>query len=133
MTLDNFEGIPTLSNWVIRSKSISKDINNAPKNIGKIQALSRGNLRWLMTKPVIGKLPFDGTFPALIEWICPLPAPLLKDAGCQLLDFKIEHPRSVELSQALASLVNDPRISCVQSHDISMRAKIMTPSGIRGL
>lgn len=131
--LDNFQGNPMLSNWVIRSKNINQSIKNAPKNIGEIQSLSRGNLQWLMTKPAIGMLPFDGAFPALIEWQCPLPAPSLRDAGCHLLGFEIGHPYSADLSLALAPFVNDPRISCVQSKTISMCAKIMTPAGIRVL
>lgn len=129
--LDNFSGNPRLTNWVMRTNSVSGAVTHAPSGIGEIQALSRGSLNWLMTKPAKGKLPFDGAFPALIEWQCPHPAPLLKATDCQLHRLSIAHPASEDLSTALAPHLEDPRIAVLKAPTFSMRAEIKTPAGVR--
>ncbi len=131
--LDCYQGGPMLNNWVLRTQSVSATMRNAPENLGEILPLSRGDFRWLMTVPPDGKLPFEGAFPALIEWQSAHPAPMLPDVGCQLIGLEITHPEAKKLSDALAPILSDPRVSISTGPGISMRAEIDTPSGIKVL
>ena len=66
--LDNFTGYPRITNWVCSadfSRFVPRDL--MPK-IGDILDLSRGSLRWSLTVPKDGILPFEGFAPALIDW-----------------------------------------------------------------
>lgn len=128
--LDNFYGVPRLSNWVIRTKSISTALATAPDGIGEIRALSRGDFSWLMTLPKAGKLPFSGAFPAFIEWQTLQPAPLLPDVGCRLQRFEITHPDADSLSTALAPFLNDARLVVKTGSEIRLYAEVLTPKGI---
>lgn len=128
--LDNYSGPPRLKNWVIRSKNVGVDAALAPPEIGKVQALSRGNLRWLMTKPDTGKLPFDGAYPAIIEWQSDMPAPQLTPSGCHLQRLEIDHPADRALTDRLGLVLNDAQVSIAHGPAFVMRAHIMTPTGL---
>ena len=66
--LDNFLGQPRLTNWVAGCESITDALAAAPQGTGVPLSLQRGDYQWQMAVPPDGKLPFDGGFPALIQW-----------------------------------------------------------------
>ena len=100
----------------------------------EIPVESRGDYRWQMAVPADGKLPFDGAFPALIEWQGTLhPAQALPDSGARLARLEIAHPKAEALKAALSPLFHDPRVVILQGPAKAMRATFTTPHGIRVL
>lgn len=132
--LDNFNGPPRLTNWVARSESLTADLAACPKGTGTPVDLQRGDYRWTMAVPADGKLPFDGTFPALIQWHGTLhPAGTLPESGVRLTRLEIAHPQADALLTALKPLFQDPRIHITQGPAKAMRATFTTPHGPRTL
>lgn len=132
--LNNFRGSACLTNWIVRTDDINAAVERSPAGVGTPLALSRGDLRWQMAVPENGKLPFDGAFPALIEWECDAhPAARLPQSGCRLCKFEIFHPRANELRIVLDKLLQDDRVSIEQASKISFRAEFETPGGVRVL
>lgn len=132
--LDSFSGPPRLTNWVVRSKSLTHDLALCPNGTGTPLALQRGDYRWQMAVPANGKLPFDGTFPALIQWQGTLhPTQALPDSGARLTRLEIAHPKADALQAALAPLFHDPRVVIVPGPAKAMRASFTTPHGVRVL
>lgn len=132
--LDNFDGCPRLTNWVARSESLSADLAACPDGAGIPVGLQRGDYRWSMAIPTDGKLPFDGGFPALIQWHGVLhPARALPESGVRLTRLEIAHPMADALQSALTPLFVDPRVHIVQGSSKAMRASFDTPHGPRVL
>ena len=132
--LDNFSGQTRLTNWVARSKNIAADLQICPEGTGVPVALQRGDYRWQMAVPANGKLPFDGCFPALIQWQGPLhPARALPETGVRLTRLELDHPQADALQAALTPLFADPRVVIVQGPAKAMRASFTTPHGARVL
>lgn len=132
--LDNFYGRPRLTNWVACSESLTVDLALCPDGTGVPVALQRGDYRWQMAVPADGKLPFDGCFPALIQWQGPLhPARSLPDVGLRLRVLEIAHPEAKALQSALAPLFADPRVQITTGPEKAMRATFTTPHGPRVL
>lgn len=132
--LDRFTGRPRLTNWVCRCDDLGAEVAASPPGIDTPVALSRGDFRWSMAVPADGRLPFEGAFPALIQWHGPAhPAPRLPDAGVRLLRFEIAHPEAPALRQALAGRLSDARVVIVPGPAKAMRATFSTPAGTRVL
>lgn len=132
--LDNFSGPPRLTNWVARSENLSADLRASPPGTGTPVDLQRGDYRWTMAVPATGKLPFDGCFPALIQWHGTLhPAHALPESGLRLRQLEIAHPQAEALQAALAPLLADPRIVITQGPAKALRATFTTPHGPRVL
>ena len=132
--LDNFSGHPRLTNWVARSKKLTADLALCPDGIGLPISLQRGDYRWQMAVPSDGKLPFDGGFPALIEWQGALhPTGTLPESGVRLTRLEIAHPRADDLQAALAPLFTDPRVVVTHGPAKALRATFTTPHGPRTL
>lgn len=132
--LDNFSGNTRLTNWVCRSESLNEVLGLCPPGTGIPLSLQRGDYRWQMAVPADGKLPFDGCFPALIQWQGPLhPARALPDCGARLTRLEIAHPKAAALQAALAPLFQDPRVVITQGPAKAMRASFDTPHGPRVL
>lgn len=128
--LDHFSGPPRLTNWVARCDDLSLALVAAPPGTGAPIALSRGNYRWQMAVPADGKLPFEGAFPALIQWDPPHhPTQALPDVGVQLTRLEIAHPLAADLRAALN--LTDPRVIIVPGPAKAMRATFATPHGPR--
>ena len=128
--LDHFTGPPRLTNFVARSDDLAADLATAPKGSGLPVALSRGNYRWQMAVPPDGKLPYDGGFPALIQWLGPHhPTQTLPDSGARLTLLEIAHPDATALRASLA--LQDPRLQIIQGPLKAMRAHFSTPHGPR--
>ena len=80
--LDRFTGPPRLTNWIAACDDLEAALAASPDGTGTPVDLARGDYRWRMAVPADGQLPFDGCFPALIQWQGALhPARALPDAG----------------------------------------------------
>jgi hypothetical protein len=127
--LDNFTGAPRLTNWVAACDDLVAELAASPEGTGVPVALSRGDFRWQMGVPADGRLPFDGAFPALIQWEgAAHPAPRLPDMGLRLERLTIRHPRAAALRNALQGRLVDPRV-VVKTGPAALEARITTPHG----
>ncbi len=129
--LDDFAGRPRLTNWVARCDDLSAEVARSPAGVGSPVALRRGDYAWEMAVPADGKLPFDGGFPALIQWHGSLhPARALPDMGVRLRQLDIAHPDAFGLRMALADRLTDPRVVITEGA-FAMQASFDTPHGLR--
>jgi hypothetical protein len=127
--LDNFTGAPRLTNWVAACDDLVAELALSPKGTGVPVALSRGDFRWQMGVPADGKLPFDGAFPALIQWEGEAhPAPRLPDMGLRLERLTIRYPQADVLREALRGRLNDARV-ILKTGPAALEAVITTPHG----
>jgi hypothetical protein len=127
--LDRFDGPPRVTNWICRCDDLQAAMALAPDGIGKVWDLERAEFRWRMTIPEDGCLPFDGCFPALIEWQgAAHPAKRLPDAGVRLKEMVLYHPEADALRAALAPLISDDRIAVRQGDQPEIRALFSTRS-----
>lgn len=131
--LDNLSGPPRLSNWVVRTDDLDEALMVSPPGTGRPVDFARGALTWRMSVPPDGRLPFDGAFPALIEWRGAMAADRLADSGCRLRRLILCHPRATDLRAALARVLDDPRLAVVEGPAAALRAEIDTPAGLRVL
>lgn len=131
--LDNFVGRPRLTNWVARCNDLTAAVACSPAEAGVPVALRRGDYAWEMAVPADGKLPFDGAFPALIQWHGDLhPTQALPDMGIRLRRLEIAHPDAAHLLKALRGRLVDPRLM-ITAGARDMRASFDTPHGMRVL
>lgn len=131
--LDHFSGPPRLTNWVAACDDLSAEVAVSPAGIGVPLALARGDYRWQMAVPPDGRLPFDGAFPALIQWQGNTPARALPDAGVRLTRLEVVHPEAKALVAALAGRLEDPRVVILAGAHKALRARFATPAGERWL
>lgn len=132
--LDNFSGPPRLTNWVAGCENINAALAASPAGTGRPVDLQRGDYRWKMAVPANGKLPFDGAFPALIQWEGTLhPAQRLPESLVRLTRLEIAHPDAAGLQDALARLFLDPRVVITSGPAKALRATFDTPHGPRHL
>jgi hypothetical protein len=125
--LDRFSGPPRLTTWIVATDDMEAALAAGPTGWGAPMKLARGDYRWQMAVPGDGRLPFDNTCPALIQWHGPLhPAPALPDHGLRLTRLEVCHPDAAALQQALA--LTDPRVSFATG-PAGLRAVIDTPKG----
>lgn len=132
--LDRFTGRPRVTNWVARSDDLEAEVALSPAGVGLPVALSRGDFRWRMAVPADGCLPFDGAFPALIQWEgATHPALRLPESGVRLTRLEIAHPDAEALALLLAGRLDDPRLAILPGPAPAMRATFTTPHGVRVL
>jgi hypothetical protein len=125
---------PQLISWVVRVPDLKTALQGIDKTVGEAVALTRGSLSWLISVPRDGSMPFGGAFPTLIEWPPgPHPAAQMADLGCRLAHLAIAHPDSVDLSETLAPLFRDDRVSISSNASARLHATIKTPDGLREL
>ena len=130
--LDRFTGPPRLTNWVARTDDIDAEIATAPPGIGIPLSLARGDYRWKMAVPPDGILPFDGAYPALIQWLNALhPTQTLPDSGVRLKSLTIAHPGAETLRAALR--LYEPRLHLEEGPVKHLSATFETPNGERTL
>ncbi|WGH79046.1 VOC family protein [Jannaschia ovalis] len=127
--LDRRSGPPRLSNWIARTDDLEGRIAAFPR-AGRILSFARGPFRWRMAVPDDGILPFEGCFPALIQWDSARPR--FPDDGLRLTRLELRHPEAPALAEALAGLIDDPRIS-VAPGALRLTATLDTPEGARTL
>lgn len=128
--LDNFEGRTRPTTWICRCPDLEAALAASPAGVGSPWDLARGDLRWRMAVPADGKLPFAGLFPALIEWQgAAHPAPRLPDRGVRLKAIVLHSPEAGALADALAGLMDDPRLSVVSAPAPRLQIVLHTPGG----
>jgi hypothetical protein len=126
-------GPPRLATWVARTGDIRAAAACSPA-FGRIEPMERGALRWEITLPEGGGLPFDGIAPSLIQWRTePHPAALLADSGCALAGLEGVHPRAAELSGLLAAIGFRGGFSLTAHGPPRLTARIRTPTGVHTL
>ncbi|WP_417587881.1 VOC family protein [Pararhodobacter oceanensis] len=135
--LDEFTGPPRLRAWIAATDDLDAALARAPEGAGRAVELARGDLAWRMAVPEDGRLPFDGVFPALIQWRgAAHPAQRLPDRGVRLTGLTLQHPRGAELGaalgQAVAPLDREPWLE-LRSGAAAMTARFETPQGTREL
>jgi hypothetical protein len=125
--LDRFSGPPRLTTWIVATDDMEAALATGPQGWGAAMDLARGDYRWQMAVPADGRLPFDGTCPALIRWQGALhPAPALPDHGLRLSRLVVSHPQAAVLQAALA--LADPRVTFTPGPP-GLSAVIDTPQG----
>lgn len=131
--LDEPESVkaPRLATWVARCDYIHA---LAPASLGKIETMTRGSFRWLITIPEDGKLPLQGIAPSLIEWRSEThPAQGLKDLGCSLVRFEGFHPQPEKVTSMLRSIGFDGQFPVSPGEPPHLVAHIQTSAGPRRL
>lgn len=128
--LDNFHGATRVTNWICRCPDIEAALAQAPKGAGVPWDLERGDLRWRMAVPEDGKLPFEGLFPALIEWQgAAHPAQRLQDTGVRMAALRLYSPQAEALEKALRPLIQYPRVTVFAADVARIEADLDTPKG----
>ncbi len=108
--LDGFDGPPRLDKWVCRVPDMAAALEALPM-AGQPVHLTRGELSWTMAVPEDGVLPFDGRFPALIQWhSANPPGQSLPNHGFALERLVVQHPQAEDLAALLAPYLDDDRI-----------------------
>lgn len=128
------EGPSRLANWIVRTEDIRSTLQQCTIPLGNIELMSRGDLRWLITIPEDGSLPYGGVAPSLIEWSTTThPASMLQDLGCSLVKLEGFHPKAEKISEMLNSIgfVGDFSVYPLdQDARPYLVAHIRTPSGV---
>ncbi|SDZ11669.1 Glyoxalase-like domain-containing protein [Jannaschia faecimaris] len=125
--LDRRAGPPRIGNWIARCDDLDALIARFP-GAGRPLQFERGEFRWRMAVPDDGILPFDGCFPALLQW--DTPAPTFPDSGLRLAELTLTHPDAADLANVIAELIDDSRIA-VGTGPQRITARIDTPYGPR--
>jgi hypothetical protein len=133
--LDRDPGAPRLATWVARTADIHTAAAATPA-FGRVEPMTRGDLRWEITLPEGGDLLCDGIAPLLIRWRGPHPAAGLADAGCALVALEGFHPQPAAITGLLQAIgFQDPfRVSPLPpGRPPYLVAHIQTPTGLRTL
>jgi hypothetical protein len=128
--LDVRSGPPRLSNWILRVGDLDAVVARRPE-AGRPVAFARGPYRWRMAVPEDGMLPFDGAFPALIEW--ETAPPTFAETSLRLTALVLRHPEAEGLRAALDGLIRDDRITIETGGPAALVARLDTPVGPRTL
>lgn len=125
--LDRRAGPPRIGNWIARTDDLDALIDRFPR-AGRALQFARGPYRWRMAVPDDGILPFDGCFPALIEWDSA--PPTFEDRGLRLDGLTLTHPDGAALDREIGGLLDDPRLA-VATGPRGISARLATPDGPR--
>ncbi|XCC95215.1 VOC family protein [Salipiger sp. H15] len=129
--LDGFSGPARLDKWICRVPDIDAALRQFPM-AGEAVPVTRGSLSWKISVPRDGLLPFDGMFPALIEWISPVPPGVsLAGAGTRLERLTVAHPQADELRALIGPSLATPLVEFAVEPKPALRATFATPSGQR--
>ncbi|MFW2542065.1 VOC family protein [Primorskyibacter sp. 2E107] len=123
--LDRFRGAARLDKWICRVPDLDAALEALPM-AGRKVALERGGLRWSMAVPLDGMLPFDGLFPALIQWHGDAPAPgyVLASDGHRLTRLTVAHPEAEALRALLLPHLDAPLVAFETAAEPGLRAEI---------
>ena len=123
---------PALGAWVARSNDVCATCADATETLGTIEAMTRGDLAWLITIAENGSVPLDGCAPLLIEWQGDThPASRLPDLGLRLVALDVHHPEPDRLRTLFDTIALDAPIGIVRSERARLVATIATPQGLR--
>lgn len=123
--LDHFSGPARPANWICRTP----DFATAPPETGPPVQLARDDIRWELTVPDDGGLPFDGAYPTLLRWATGItpPAQSLPDSGCRLISWTVIHPDMATIAPMIK--LADSRVTFAAG-PAGFRAVIDTPGGL---
>jgi Glyoxalase-like domain len=125
---------PRLVTWVVATHGIAAALRVLPLDVGPAVKVTRGDLEWRISIPADGSMPFNGAFPALIQWQAGRhPASRMPDLGCSLVQLEIAHPDGELIAGTLKPYFSDPRVRFSVAPAMSMRVTIKTPKGERQL
>lgn len=128
--LDTFQGPPKLDKWVCRVDDMAAALSALPM-AGRPVPLSRGDLRWVMSVPENGLLPFDGLFPALIEWQTPVPPGNTISTPSHRLDrLEVSHARAEEMRALLVPHLDVPQVVFSTADTPALTARIGSAQGM---
>jgi len=127
--LDDFSGAPRLTHWAARCPDLDAALRVSPLGTGKPWQLHRDALRWRMAVPETGQTPFDGAFPALLEWQSPHPAPKLEDLGFRLQRLVLETPDPDGLRKAISAVGKIPELVIERAELPGVHAELKGPAG----
>lgn len=127
--LDDFSGPARLDKWICRVRDIDAAIAALPM-AGRRVDLDRDGLRWSMAVPEDGRLPFDGLFPALIQWHAPTPpGQSLPPSGLVLDRLTVAHPEAGHLQALLAPHLQAPLVRFEPAEAPRLSAGLTGPQG----
>ena len=125
---------PRLATWAARCGDIHAAAAKSSVPLGKVEAMSRGNFRWLITVPEDGRLVLGGLAPALIQWRSPThPADTLKDLGCSLERLEGVHPEPGRVAAMMRAIELEGEFPVSRGEKPALFARIRTPAGERRL
>lgn len=132
--IDNFNGPPRLTNWVLQTPDLDAALDALPDGFGTPMSLSRGDLKWRMAIPDSGILPWKGWAPAIIEWDGNIhPAPRLPESDVRLELLTLKHPDAAAMAEVFAPLMPRDTALFEVSDTPELRAVFDTPSGKKTL
>ncbi len=122
--LDAFAGPARLDKWICRVDDLDAVLEALPMAGHKVE-LTRGALSWAMAVPEDGMLPFDGLFPALIQWYSDVPpGKMLPGSGCELQGLTVAHPEADALQALLAPHLDAPLVTFTKADKPGLTARI---------
>jgi len=125
---------PRLATWAARCDDIHAAAAASPEPVGEVEAMSRGNFKWLITVPRDGTLALGGLAPTLIQWRSTThPADTLKDLGCSLVGLAGAHPEPGKVAAVLKSIGFGGDFPVSRGEKPALLARIRTPAGERRL
>ena len=125
---------PRLATWIVRTDDLDGALARLPRECGPAVGLERDGLRWRLSVPEDGSMPFDGAFPTVIEWpMRPLPATRMAERGAALERLVVRHPEAERARALLEPYLDDPRVAFERAETISLEARVVTPDGVRTL
>ncbi|MCK0148840.1 VOC family protein [Marivita sp. S6314] len=131
--LDRFQGAARLDKWILRCEDISAALKAFP-DLGEPVHLSRGDVRWTMIVPDDGCLPFDGLFPAIIQWhTSNPPGKSLPPTDLRLTSLVVTHREAALLADRLSPYFTDARVRFQPGTPPGLRAEFETSGGLRRL
>ncbi|SHH28805.1 VOC family protein [Marivita hallyeonensis] len=131
--LDRFKGPARLDKWILRCADIGAVLEVFP-DLGEPVHLTRGDVSWTMIVPQDGMLPFDGLFPAIIQWHTDTPpGQALPATEVRLKTLRVETPDADALHDALAPVFADARVEMITATNPRLTAIFDTPQGERVL
>ncbi|MDJ0640316.1 MAG: VOC family protein [Paracoccaceae bacterium] len=133
--LNEFNDAPRITNWVCRTNDLEAALEAAPVGTGRAYELSRGDYSWAMAIPDDGRLPFDASMPALMEWPedGPHPCERLPDLGVRLSRLDVFHPEAEALLDAFPTLRTLQGVDTRPGPEKRLIATFQTPEGTRVL
>jgi len=126
----------------VNTSDIQALAEQASFDIGKISALSRGDLIWKFAIPEDGRLLAGGMVPYIMQWDgmgqadFRHPSKGMTDLGCELVGLELHHPQADWLESMLSSIqANDlVKINKLEPHLVPyITASIKTPNGLKEL
>ena len=130
--LDSPPDVPRLAHWLVRVPGLVTRRDALPLTCGPALAQQRGDLRWKITVPEDGHLPFGGVFPSFLDWECDesaIPPRAMPGGDLTLTALQLSHPRAAQAEDLLAPILQDERVHWTVSDTPALTARLTGPSG----